>query len=522
MNPSSGAARVRFYWGPAAVRWLLAAVVAAVAPWGLAKGGSYTGVRRSVFKIHTNASEPSMLEPWKVQGASASSGTGFYIGGGRILTNAHVVAHASFVTVQRDGDSRPVPARVKFIAHDCDLALLEPVEPALLNQVPALALGSVPKLRSPVSTIGYPLGGEQLSITDGIVSRVSYQRYAHHGSARHLLVQVDSAINPGNSGGPVVQGHLVVGVAFQSYTQAENTGYIIPTPVIRRFLRDVENDHYEGHPDDGLTTTNWAMLNPSTMAFHDLTADHGGVKIAHVASWAPTAKLLEPGDIILAIDGQPIGVDGKVNFEGERVDFRAIFDLKLMGDKASFRISRGGMIQTVVVPIEPAGRHVAPEHVFSHHTRYIVWGGLVFTSLSHSLVRSFGDRWWRDAPLLLRYLEYYSRFEPDVAKSAEILVLAKRLPDAVNTYATANSFGVVRAVGERPITRLEDLIAALETDTGEFAVIHFMGSDDPLVLSRAAVKERNAVINKKYGVEPDRWLKGKEDDGALSASEEAS
>ena len=48
---------------------------------------------------------------------------------------------------------------------------------------------------------GYPLGGDSLSITKGIVSRVTMTRYAH-ASNKLLGIQIDAAINPGNSGGP--------------------------------------------------------------------------------------------------------------------------------------------------------------------------------------------------------------------------------------------------------------------------------------------------------------------------------
>lgn len=498
----------------------LKVIIAVLALWAAeARGGNFSALRSSVYKIHVTASEPNFTEPWKKASTNASTGTGFYIGNHRILTNAHVVANAAYITVLRDGDSRPIPARVRFIAHDCDLALLEPVSNRAVDGVTPLSFGPLPKLRSPVSTIGYPMGGDQLSITDGIVSRVSYRRYVHHGSAKHLLVQVDSAINPGNSGGPVVQGRVVVGVAFQTYTQAENTGYIIPTPVIRRFLRDVENNNYEGHPDDGLTANEWTMANPSAAAFHGLTGDVGGIKINHVAAWAPTAGLILPGDIILELDDQPIGVDGKVNFEGERVDFRTLFDLKLMGDRAKFKISRDGAISTVVVPVKPSAPHHSPENIYARHPRYFVWGGLVFTSLSRSLLRTWGERWYKDAPLLLRYLDSNDRFDPDFAQAPEIIVLTRRLPDAVNAYATSNMYGVLRTVGERRIGTLEDLIQALEGSADPFVVLHFFGGDEPIVLARQPVLERNAAINSKYGVASDRWLKGAEDDAAISGVE---
>ena len=68
---------------------------------------------------------------------------------------------------------------------------------------------------------------------------------------QHLAIQIDAAINPGNSGGPVLQDGKVVGVAFQGYSGevAQNVGYMIPMPVIRRFLKDVEDGHYDSYMD---------------------------------------------------------------------------------------------------------------------------------------------------------------------------------------------------------------------------------------------------------------------------------
>ncbi len=498
----------------ALIRHLTAALLLAFGA-GTAQAASLADLRSSVFKIQVTSTEPNFTDPWKKVPPSSSSGTGFYIGDGHILTNAHVIANASFITVLRDGDSRPLPAFVKFVAHDADLAMLELPDAKVLSDLTPMRFGSLPKLRSPVATIGFPMGGEQLSITEGVVSRVSYRRYVHDGFARHLLVQVDSAINPGNSGGPVVQGRMVVGVAFQSLTQADNTGYIIPTPVIKRFLKDVEDGHYDGHPDDGLTTIEWTMLNPSTAAFHGLTPDAGGIKIAHVAPWAATSPELKEGDIILEIDGQTVGVDGKVNFQGERVDFRTVFDLKQIGDVVLFKIARAGVSQKIEVKVDKVRPHSEPEYIYAKHSKYLVHGGLVFTALSRSYLRSWGERWYKDAPLLLRFLDSYSRFEEETRDSADIIVLAKRLPDAVNAYATTNLYGVVTAVDGKIVHSLAELASALEDGKDPFEVIDFMGAPEPIVLARDKVKARNVAINTKYGVIPDRWLAGPEDDGAI-------
>jgi hypothetical protein len=68
-----------------------------------------------------------------------------------------------------------------------------------------LRFGGIPQLESTVSAYGYPLGGERMSVTAGIVSRVDFQLYTHSGVDSHLTVQISAQINPGNSGGPVMR-----------------------------------------------------------------------------------------------------------------------------------------------------------------------------------------------------------------------------------------------------------------------------------------------------------------------------
>src|SRR6185436_11177026 len=109
---------------------------------------------------------------WDMEGVSSGVGTGFVREGGRVLTNAHVISDASMVLLFLYDDPMPHEARVIAAAHDADLAL---VEPDLLDAVPKLQLGGLPKLRTVVETYGFPTGSDQLSSTRGVVSRVDLQ-----------------------------------------------------------------------------------------------------------------------------------------------------------------------------------------------------------------------------------------------------------------------------------------------------------------------------------------------------------
>ena len=66
-------------------------------------------------------------------------------------------------------------------------------------------------------------GGDNISVTKGVVSRVEPTQYAH-GGTQLMTIQIDAAINGGNSGGPAIMGNKVAGVAFQNLSGAENIG----------------------------------------------------------------------------------------------------------------------------------------------------------------------------------------------------------------------------------------------------------------------------------------------------------
>ena len=179
-------------------------------------------LRASVVSIDVTSQSEDYYEPWQRPSPSGTGGSGFYIGERRLMTNAHVVTEAKVIRVKRPDRPEKVDARVIHIGHDCDLALLTVDDPTFFDGMIPLSFGDVPKLRSTVTAVGYPVGGRKISITKGVVSRVELHDYVHTGVDRHLTIQIDAAINPGNSGGCVVQEDKVVGVAFMVQFFSQN------------------------------------------------------------------------------------------------------------------------------------------------------------------------------------------------------------------------------------------------------------------------------------------------------------
>ena len=120
-------------------------------------------------------------------------------------------------------------------------------DPSFFKKHPPLARANVlPHIKDPVLVYGFPIGGNTLSITKGIVSRIEFASYNYPTSG--LRIQIDAAINPGNSGGPAVADGKMIGLAFSRLRGAQNIGYIIPDEEIELFLKGIAGGHYAGKP----------------------------------------------------------------------------------------------------------------------------------------------------------------------------------------------------------------------------------------------------------------------------------
>ena len=157
--------------------------------------------RDSVVRIHATTVQPDTYRPWTNRQAKEATGSGFVIDGERILTNAHVVAFADEVLIESDKLPRKVTARVESIANGIDIAVLRVDEPGFFDLHPAVTLASeLPKDQDKVTVFGYPMGGETMSTTVGVVSRIDYGNYWFNVGG--IKIQVDAAINPGKQWWP--------------------------------------------------------------------------------------------------------------------------------------------------------------------------------------------------------------------------------------------------------------------------------------------------------------------------------
>jgi S1-C subfamily serine protease len=451
-------------------------------------------IQKSLVRITATEVEPDYKAPWNSGGIQRGVGAGFVIDGNRIMTNAHVVSNSRYLTVERDGDPNKYPATVLFVAHDCDLALLKVASPDFFKNMVPLTFGGIPELESVVSAYGYPLGGDRMSVTTGIVSRIDFQLYTHSSIDSHLTVQISAQINPGNSGGPVMQNAKVVGVAFQGYSGdvAQGVAYMIPTPVIRRFLEDIKDGHYDKYVDLGIIFTK--LQNPAQRHFLGLKDDDRGVLVGTVIAAGPSAKAVQEGDVLLSIDDHPIASDATVELEGERVDMPEVVERKFKGDVVKLEILRDKKEVTVNIQLGSVWPYMYLAHGYDVRPRYVLYGGLLFQPLSLDLIDAY-------QPTDLRIRHYYDYFvnEQIYLEHPEVIILTNILPDPSNTYLAPYRASIVDEINGQKIRTLNDLAKAFTQKADRF-VVRFIGDGPPLVLDPKEVESARERIKTRYNV----------------------
>jgi S1-C subfamily serine protease len=457
-------------------------------------------VQKSLVRITATSVEPDYRAPWNAGALQRGVGAGFVISGNRILTNAHVVANSRYLTVERDGDPNKYPAQVQFIANDCDLALITvPAADFFKNMVP-LKFGGIPALESILSAYGYPIGGERMSVTTGIVSRIDFQLYTHSSVDQHLAIQISAQINPGNSGGPVMQDGKVVGVAFQGYSGdvAQGVAYMIPTPVIKRFLQDISNGHYDEYPD--LAITYAKLQNPAQRRFLGLKDDDRGVLVSSVVAAGPSDGILRPGDVLLTIDGHPIASDASVELEGERAQFEEVVERKFKGDSVKFDLLRDKQPMTATIKLYKPWPYAIQGHSYDVRPRYVLYGGLLFQPLNLDMLEAY-----RTTDLRLRHFFEYFILEQIYLQHPDVIVLSNILPDPINTYLSPYRGAIVDEVNGKKILTLEQLADAFASAPDRL-VIRMIGDGPPLVLDRNTVEAARERIKTRYNVAKEQNL----------------
>ena len=454
-------------------------------------------VKKSVVKILSVSQSWLFDRPWKKSSMSTGIGTGFIIKGGRILTNAHVVSNAQYIEIQKYYSSRRFIAKVAFISHCSDLALLTVDDKSFQDGLVPLKFGPLPELNSTVTTYGYPLGGLQISVTRGVVSRIEMHTYAHSGVDQHLTIQTDAAINPGNSGGPVLKDGKVVGIAFQGLSRADNVGYMIPTVVVKQFLDDIKDGKVDEFSDLAVSYQLYCQ-NPVFRELIGLPPNLSGVVVTQLYPNMPAYKKLRRLDVITSINGHNVGNDGFVFLDGRKMNFLEVVERIQVGGEIPLMVWRDGREKKISVKALPWKTPIPFRNPYGVTPKYLIFGGLAFTPFSKGYINAAGG--WKRLSFTLRMLYASANSDEKYSEYKEFPVLSRRLPDDVNLNMDLFVGSVVESVDGTVIHSMLELKKALMNSKSDLIEMKFMGMDMPLIISKSDALRANPRILAKYHI----------------------
>jgi S1-C subfamily serine protease len=288
-----------------------------------------------------------------------ATGSGFVTDkDGTILTNAHVVAGASRVTVQF-ADKRVREARILGRDDSTDLAVLDVDAP--VSELSPLALGSSAGMQvgDPTIAIGNPFGLER-TLTTGVVSATKRTIRAPDGFQIDGVIQTDAAINPGNSGGPLLDATgRVIGINSQIETGGSGggnvgIGFAVPIDTAKRIMPQLKK---EGRVDRGFLGVEDVVAIDRSLEALNLPVDHG-VLVQSVTPGGPAARAgIRGGDIGAQLGDRAIRLGGDVVTEVDGHAIRTQDDLVAaisghkQGDKVKIQLVRDGRERTVEVEL---------------------------------------------------------------------------------------------------------------------------------------------------------------------------
>ncbi len=458
-------------------------------------------IKNSIVKIYTQSIRPYYSDPWTMNSPESKSGSGSVIEGKRILTNAHVVSDNTLILLRKYGEAKRYKANLEFISNEVDLAILKVEDDTFFDGTKPLKIGDLPKTQEEVAVYGFPKGGDTLSTTKGVISRIEHERYAQ-STLSFLASQIDAPINPGNSGGPAINNEEIVGVVMQSLRASENIGYMVPTPIIKHFLDDVSDGKYDGFPGLGIITQN--IENKDQKNKYRMKQNDEGVLVINVIPGSSADGKVKEKDVLLSVDGNNISENGTVEFrKKQRTHFSYYVQKHQIGGEIKIKLMRDGEIKNVDVKLNtPLQYNQVVSTQYGKLPSYYIYGGLVFSPLTLNYLKEWGSKWFQRAPnnLISRLKANYK-----TKSGEEIVMLIRVLASEVNQGYHGYQNWEIKKVNGNEINNLQDLIDIVENSSDNSKFVTFENQDGKeMVLNKENAKSYNSSILKTYRISADR------------------
>ena len=461
-----------------------------------AAGGD--GVADSLLQVIVTYQQYDPFAPWQKTRPGLRQGYGVVVAPGRVLTSESLVRNQTMVELRRATTGEKIPAALEMSDDQVDLALLRVADERAAAAIPALALGTnvVPK-HAKVTILQFDeTRGVQRGDADVVQINMAELPNAPYAELTYSLL-TDLTVN--GVGAAVVQDSRLCGLIIGN-NSGERIGFMLPAPVLRRFLDDVATPPYAGIPIAGFR---WkTLVDPAQRAY--LHVDHPGQGIL-VLSCIPgtgAANVLKPGDVIVQWGG--FNVDNLGFYEdptyGRLSLSYLIRDKGEPGKAVPVTLLRAGQQQSVQLELATRNDRAAllPENVGEERAEYLVEGGLVIRELDGFYLRARGGDWKSKTDARITNL-YLTRRDNPERPGDRLVVLASVQPDPINIGYQEFNDQIIEKVNGKPVRNIADVFRIKDED-GHVVRLSLRSVGVDLVLDRTELDVANRRIAATYRI----------------------
>jgi len=455
-------------------------------------------MKGSIVYLEISSYGYDQLRPWKNTDIQQRGGVGCAAGAYQVITPAWNLIDAKLIKAKVSGQNEYIPATIKTIDYEIDLALLE-LEPNAMK-----------KPLKPIKFADKFQRGDKLNYywLNPVGEMTTGQGYLDRAELQHSTVSYASFLNmiitntsQGTATGQVFcDGSTPIGISCWSEDDSK-TG-LIPAVIINSFLAKAKDGNYPGVPAVGFAAE--ALLDPAMRTYLKMPATmKNGVQVTNVYTIGTGSESLKAGDVILRIDGKELDAYGKFLHPAyDRILFHHLITSHKIGDDIVFDIWRDGSKQQLRVQAKnfDVGQMLVPYYEYGHQPEYVVTGGFVFQKLTRSYLANWGKDWdGKVTPHLLHYLRDMA-FKP-TAQRREIVILSFVLPAQINLGYTDLSQLVVSKFNGMPISRISDIVKAQKLNPGaKYDVVEFELDNPTVVIPRQQLPQADAMLATSYGI----------------------
>ncbi|GAA5484686.1 S1C family serine protease [Haloferula sargassicola] len=435
----------------------------------------------SVVRVNTTYQRWNPGQPWEKLDPRQRRSLGAVITGNKVLTTAEMVADSTFIELESTDGRKLTPATVEAVDYEANLALLTTDDEEFTEDLEPLELADITKPGDALDIIQIEDSGIPL-LTHGLIQSVDVTSDFLPGQY-FLTYELKASMQTAASSFtlPALHEGKLAGL-LTSYSSSDQLSDITATEIVRNFLHDAADGHYDGFPSLGIATA--PLDDPKFRGWLGLEPKDGGIYVSSVLKGGAAEEAgIQKGDVITSIDGHEVDQTGYFLHPvyGRLFWSHLVRGAKALGSTVPLKLVRDGEPMEVNATLTLRGEPLVPTETFGQDPKFLIKGGLVFQELTRPLLKSFGKDWMETAPLnLLAPLESPEEFEERMDR---VVFLAGVIPTpATIGYESLRNL-IVHEVNGQPVRDIKTLSAAFDQVPADgLHSIRFEEEDFPIEL----------------------------------------